>query len=88
MKKCPLCANDDPAIPVRCRSCWKTFHLHDSQVQAAPLDAVMVANCPECGAHNMWVRALGLPKVLGVLAKEGLSDDKEGHEVRTGTVIS
>lgn len=79
LKKCPLCDKDDPPLPVWCGGCGMEFHLHDSQVHAAPADAIMLADCSQCGTHNLWAKRDGELYYLGTSLRipVGINDLRE-----------
>ena len=54
MSECYLCKQGDPSIPVRCWWCLRHFHLHRSQIDAAPEGATIIGDCPRCGVTNCW----------------------------------
>ncbi len=54
MSECQLCKKGDPAITVRCYQCRGLFHLHQSQLEHAPNNSLVMANCPNCNLINCW----------------------------------
>ena len=56
MTECELCNQGDPSIPVKCWCCRGTFHLHQCQLNQVPEELVIVADCPNCGTPNCWLR--------------------------------
>ena len=71
MVECELCQQGDPAITVRCHNCRKHLHLHQSQVDKAPDNSLVMAKCPECGVINCWEKVKGKVRRSGPVAYWG-----------------
>ncbi len=71
MTECKLCQEGDQAITVRCWYCWKVFHLHVRQLNQAPADSSIMADCPCCGAVNCWELVSGEVRSSGPIVYDG-----------------
>ena len=59
MSECELCKQGDPSINVRCWLCRKTFHLHRRQLDMAEEGSIILGDCPNCKAINVWEKSRG-----------------------------
>ena len=71
MSECELCRQGDPAITVRCHNCRETFHIHQCQVDMAPADSLLMADCPRCRTINCWMKQQGKVKCSGLVVYYG-----------------
>lgn len=75
---CPLCAQGDRSVDVRCHACGTRFHVHEGQFAMYPVGDNVAARCPGCQAPNYWVRtADGIESAGGIVLYY-----VEGEEVR------
>ena len=56
MGECELCKQGDRSITVRCHKCHGTFHVHKRQLDKVLVGTVILADCPNCGTVNCWIR--------------------------------